>query len=118
MDPLSEEAQGALNIKYQADRKAIFKWYSEKLPSVKLETIGPSEYSGYSEGGAYSQVADSDASSLAAFREFWEMPGYAWKASVRSYGEWLHRFALVACCVPDCQCRSGFAGGIRQMDLF
>jgi len=69
------------------ERKA---WFAQHLPKTPLDIIGPSEYSGWIEGGPRYFTADLDQEGLAAFEAAWG-PESAWQVEVWSYSDWRKR---------------------------
>lgn len=87
----SEKAYKAWSKKYQEGQKTLFAWFEQNLPVVQIDFFGPSEYSGWIEGGPCAHGADLDESSQAVFRTAWHKPGSPWQLELQSFEQWSHR---------------------------
>lgn len=68
-------------------KEELHAWFADNLPSVTLGIVGPSEYSGWIEGGPAYITADFDSSSLAAFKAVWK-DGSSWKIETWLFDDW------------------------------
>ena len=56
-------------------RSELLAWFSENLPSVKIEELGPSEFSGVISGGVGTHLwVDFHEQGLGVFCDVWETP--------------------------------------------
>lgn len=56
-------------------KQTLFRWFKQHLPQVTLELLGPSEHSGFIEGGVGGTWrVDFDKASLDVYCRAWEKP--------------------------------------------
>ena len=72
---------------FVAAQKILRTWFADNLPSTTLSIIGPSEYSGWIEGGPRYMVADLDSQGLAVFNAAWSKDSF-WKITTWRFSDW------------------------------
>jgi hypothetical protein len=75
---------------YKKAREILNKWFAEHLPTVALGAVGPSEYSGWIEGGPCYITADFDPADIAVFNAAWG-PNTTWTLNIWPFEDWLTR---------------------------
>lgn len=73
-----------------AAQKVLHAWFADNLPSTTLSIIGPSEYSGWIEGGPRYLTANLDSQGLAVFNAAWGK-GSFWKIETWCFADWRKR---------------------------
>lgn len=80
--------------KYIAEQKKLHTWFAEHLPHIHLSIVGPSEYSGWIEGGPRYLAADFDLTGLATFTAAWGEETF-WRIEKWSFADWCKRVEAV-----------------------
>lgn len=80
--------------KYMAEQKKLHAWFADHLPHTPLSIVGPSEYSGWIEGGPRYLAADFDSAGLAAFTAAWGEEKF-WRIEIWSFADWRKRVETV-----------------------
>lgn len=76
------------------DEQVLKNWFKVHLPNIPLSIIGPSEYSGWIEGGPRYLTADFDSARLSRFEATWD-ENYLWKIEVWPFSKWKQRIDSV-----------------------
>lgn len=82
----------ALFKKSSEDKKILFEWLADTLPTIAITKLSPSEYSLGQKGPTFF-VADFDEAYLAKFRATWVKAGSPWQVDIHSYDEWLSQIS-------------------------
>lgn len=85
---LDDEEDTRLRI--AQDQKPLKDWFKTHLPNTALSVIGPSEYSGWIEGGPCYLTADFDSAALSLFEASWD-ENSLWKIEVSLFSGWKQR---------------------------
>lgn len=86
-------------------KEELYAWFADHLPAVPLGIVGPSEYSGWIEGGPAYITADLDSSGIAALNAAWK-DGSSWKIETWLFDDWLKYIEaanLLSSPVPETQ---------------
>lgn len=75
---------------FEQAQKELNTWFDELLPHTPLRIIGPSEYSGWIEGGPRYFTADFDQHGIALFQSAWD-ENSAWYIEVWPISDWRKR---------------------------
>jgi len=78
------------NKKFISDQKILHAWFEENLPKTQIKIIGPSESSGWIEGGPRFITADFDSAALTIFNEAWGVQT-PWQIETWSFSDWRKR---------------------------
>lgn len=73
-----------------AAQKVLRTWFADNLPGTTLNIIGPSDYSGWIEGGPRYLTADLDSQGLAVFNAAWGKDSF-WKIETWRFSDWCKR---------------------------
>lgn len=76
--------------KYAEAQKLLHAWFSDNLPHTSINIVGPSEYSGWIEGGPNYLTADLGKSDIAIFNTSWGNDSF-WKIETWPFLDWRMR---------------------------
>lgn len=79
-----------IRLRIVQDKNLLKDWFKTHLPTIALSVIGPSEYSGWIEGGPRYLTADFDSAGLSLFEASWD-ENSLWKIEVWPFSGWKRR---------------------------
>ena len=87
---VANEEQTYSKNEYLAAQKKLHAWFADNLPHVSRSVIGPSDYSGWIEGGPCYITADLNPSDINTFSAAWDGNSF-WRLEIWPFDDWLKR---------------------------